>query len=435
MDRLFFRIQAHIVIALLIASSLCIVFIMPRINAQINHNLEENINVPYAIIAEVLEANHSSEKDMRALLEQASNRFKVPFSVVRRNETNLGTEELSRLDRGEVVRKGERAMDTLVFVHIQGTNDLMRIGPLKVTPPLGKGRGILIAILLFLAVSIAVHWFLRPIRQRLNVLGQTATALGRGELGSRAPEDSRDALGDLGRAFNRMADEIQRLVAAREELLRMTSHELRTPIQRLHFGIENIRDAQNDAERDKACQRIDRDLEELDRLIEELLTYVRLENHHVPVRASVLVRAILDELVETLAEMRSDVTLTSRMSSESDIRLDVESRLLRRALSNLVLNAQRHARSRIEIVVFAEKGMIRIDVDDDGPGVPIADRTRIFDPFQRLDDERTKNSRGFGLGLAIVRRIAELHGGKVIVLTSDWGGARFRLSLPTHVGR
>lgn len=108
-----------------------------------------------------------------------------------------------------------------------------------------------------------------------------------------------------------------------------------------------------------------------------------------------------------------------------------ESRYLQRALQNLVANACRHARSRVAIRIHGEPRLVRIDVEDDGPGVPVAKRSEIFKPFARLDDSRARHSGGYGLGLSIVQKVMAWHGGSVMVDASPMlGGARFTLLLP-----
>jgi signal transduction histidine kinase len=428
-DRLFIRIQLHILASLLLGGILCGIFVAPRINERVRLNMEESGSVPVAIMAQVIADSRMSQRELYASLERASARFHVPVTFIDRGDADLDEQQFAQLDRGEVLRLGGTFRPN-IFVRINGTNAFVRFGPLQVAPPLSGGRGVAILVVVLAALSLGIYWFLRPIRQRLAELGQTAAALGRGDLGARATVGPSDAIGALASTFNRMADEIERLIAAQEELLRMTSHELRTPIQRLHFAIESVRDAHDATARERGLCLIDRDLEELDQLIEELLTYVRLKDHRAPVRTSIELCTILEELIEVVSELKGDITLTFRGPAEGSFLVDVEARLLRRAVSNLLVNALRHARSRVDVTVGREGRMIRICVDDDGPGIPIADRERIFEPFQRLDDERTKSSRGFGLGLAIVRRIAEIHGGSVAVLTSEWGGARLRLSIP-----
>lgn len=227
-----------------------------------------------------------------------------------------------------------------------------------------------------------------------------------------------------------MAEELQRLIADREELLYMTSHELRTPIQRMHFGLERAREARQPGERERALDRMDRDISELDQLIEELLTYVRLKERRALPGAPVDVRGVIEELCETMSDTPAGRALVAPDPSESPLTVTVEARLIRRATSNLIVNALRYARSRVEVTVRREGQSIFIHVDDDGPGIPAAHRARVFEPFHRLDDERTQESHGFGLGLAIVRRIAEVHGGSVAALASELGGARLRLSFP-----
>lgn len=431
MDRLFLRIQLHMLASLFFAGILCSIFIGRRIDERVSNNVEETYSVPVALMAHIIAENRTSESDIQKSLERSAAQFGTGVALIRRSDAKIDDRELERLDRGEVIRTG-RLGQLHIFARIEGTDKLIRLGPLNVAPALRGGLGIGILLVVVMALSIGVHWFLRPIRRRLADLGQTASALGRGELSARAKVESHDAIGTLALAFNRMAAEIERLIDAQEELLRMTSHELRTPIQRLHFALESVRDAEDETGREHGLRLIERDLDELDRLIEELLTYVRLGDHRLPAQSSVDVHPLMGKLFEVLSELKGDRALTTRMPAEKPLWVDVEARLLRRAVSNLVVNALRHAHSRVEINVTREERTIRIDVDDDGPGIAVADRERIFEPFQRLDDERTQNSRGFGLGLAIVRRIAEVHGGSVVVLESDWGGARMRLLFPQN---
>ena len=300
--------------------------------------------------------------------------------------------------------------------------------------PLEGWRGAAIVLLFVLGVALGIWMLLRPLRRQLRDLCATAEALGRGELGARAQVGSRDAIGTLATTLNRMGDEIQRLIAEREELLHMTSHELRTPIQRMHFGLERARGARQPEERDRAHDRIDRDLSELDALIEELLTYVRLNETSEPAPSFIDARPVIEATCEAMSDMADGIALVAPDPRGDPLPVGVEARLIRRATSNLIVNALRYARARVEVTVKREGELVHVHVDDDGPGIPVSARARIFEPFHRLDDDRARASRGFGLGLAIVRRIAEAHGGSVVALGSDLGGARLRLSLRAGAG-
>ena len=139
---------------------------------------------------------------------------------------------------------------------------------------------------------------------------------------------------------------------------------------------------------------------------------------------------LLGEISEAAAELRGDLALA--VNGES-VELVTVPHLFKRAVLNLVTNAVRHAQKRVEMSCRLEGEVVYLCVDDDGPGVPEAAREKIFEPFFRLDESRSADLGGAGLGLAIVRRIAQLHGGQVRVEDSPLGGARFTLSLPREV--
>lgn len=289
----------------------------------------------------------------------------------------------------------------------------------------------LVPILLLAGLLAGLYVSLRPIRHRLRRLVAASDRLGSGDLSARAAEGTQDVIGILARSFNRMAEQLQRLVSAQHEILRVVSHELRTPLQRLHFSIEQARDTPDLAARDKALERMELDLAELEHLIDEILTYSRLEEGIAIEQRRVDVGAVLVELCETLAPPPGTKTLSLRGAVAAELDVPGERRLVRRALANLISNALRHARSCVEVAVYRDAGLIYVEVDDDGPGVPVGDRERIFEPFWRREDGHDDApARGFGLGLAIVRRIALRGGGRVEVATAPaLGGARFVLAL------
>ena len=320
-------------------------------------------------------------------------------------------------------RTAALSADAMQRAHLQrlfGSQGALRQGPLLPT-------------LLMAGLLVGLYLSLRPIRQRLRRLAATSDRLGSGDLAARADESNKDVIGVLARSFNQMAAQLQRLVSAQQEILRVVSHELRTPLQRLHFLIEQVRDTHDEAARAKALERMECDLAELDHLIDELLTYSRLEDGSAIEQRRVDAGAIVLELCETLAPPAGTVKLLLRGSIEGPLDVPGERRLVRRALSNLISNALRHARSRVEVAVQRKAGHICIQVEDDGPGVPLANRERSFEPFwcQQAGREEAR-APGFGLGLAIVRRIALRGGGDVEVFTSQpLGGAGFQLRLAT----
>lgn len=416
-----------VLVGLAVAALVAVLVVFPRIRERVGRNIAETTSGPIAYLAgAVAEAKRAGTAE--ATLKRARPRFGTPLDIVPRGTLRLEADIAERLDAGEVVQTSD-FLRSVMLARIDGTEDVLVVGPINAVHPLGEGRGLALILLFIGGLATGVFLLVEPIRRRLGALARATAAFGRGDLTARATPGPRDAIGALGGEFNRMADEVQRLVGAHQQLLRMVSHELRTPLQRLHFTVERVREAPAE-DREQALDLMARDLDELDALIEELLTYVRLKDHPSPRRERIDAGAVLEELCASLAPLGGGVELRVLGRSAEPVILGVEGRYLKRTVSNLITNALRHARSRVEVRAARAGGQVLIDVDDDGPGIPRDLRERVFEPFQRLGEDGPRGSRGFGLGLAIVRRIAHLYGGTVVVLDSDLGGARLRVTLP-----
>jgi two-component system sensor histidine kinase RstB len=219
------------------------------------------------------------------------------------------------------------------------------------------------------------------------------------------------------------------------------SHELRTPVARLRFGLEMLGDAATPEARRKYLDGMDGDIQDLDGLVDEMLTYARLEQGAPALNFQrVDLDALLDQVIGELSPLRREVTVSRgdclSSAQGDDAWVDAEPRYLHRALQNLVSNAMRHAQAHVLISYQVGASQCRIDVEDDGPGVPQSAWERIFTPFLRLDDSRTRASGGHGLGLSIVRRIIYWHGGRALIAKShNLGGACFSLSWPRVQGK
>jgi two-component system sensor histidine kinase RstB len=143
---------------------------------------------------------------------------------------------------------------------------------------------------------------------------------------------------------------------------------------------------------------------------------------------------LVDQVVEETRRRtdKVDINWHSQTVDEAHIFSDVEYRYMHRAIQNLVGNACRYAKGKVWLEYSFDNGICRIDVEDDGPGIPEKDWQRVFSPFTRLDDSRTRASGGYGLGLSIVRRIIYWHGGQAFVANSRWQGAKMSLLWPQN---
>ncbi len=295
--------------------------------------------------------------------------------------------------------------------------------PASLTRPWPEGLGLIVLLaVLFAAVAAGAWPVVRRLTRRLEALKAGVEAFGGGALHQRVAEDGRDEVAAVAASFNRAAARVETLVRSHQSLLANASHELRSPLARLKMALAMIEDAAP-AERTRLKREIDTNIAELDALVEEVLLSSRLDAAAVELDAELPV-SLLGLAAEEAARVGA-------VAGGDDIELAVDERLVRRALRNLLENARRYAGEGIEVQVqrTAAAGGAELRVCDRGPGVPEAQRERIFEPFFRLPGH-AERAGGVGLGLALVRQIAERHGGRAFCEPREGGGSCFVISLP-----
>lgn len=299
---------------------------------------------------------------------------------------------------------------------------------------------VLTLLILGLLASVygVVVLFVQGYERKLRSLETVAARITRGELDARVKvaHDGSESIVRLGTAFNAMADHIQRLMLVQKEMIHAVSHELRTPVARIRFGVQMIEDCMDDTSRQKQIKGIDGDIQELDELIDEILTYARLEQGG-PILSFQTANLfdIVHQVVEEQRVGKPHLEISSIMDVASDewYETEVEPRYIHRSIQNLVGNATRYAKSKVRVACHCDQDTCRVDVEDDGPGIPEDQWESVFTAFARLDDSRTRSSGGYGLGLSIVRRILHWHGGKAFLGKSEeLGGAKFSLVWPRN---
>src|SRR5712671_3049580 len=280
-----------------------------------------------------------------------------------------------------------------------------------------------------LAVSALLAWYLaRPIRN----LRWAFNAAADGKLETRVlPRMGRrrDEIADLGRDFDRMAQQLQTLVSAQARLLHDLSHELRSPLARLHAAAGLLR--QDPENLPRSLDRIEQETDRLDALVGEVLDLARLEGGTSPAPTA---RLDLAELVSNIVEdARFEAQASGREVSLVSLEAAIVSGradLLHRAIENVVRNAVKYtpAGTEVDIELRATPPCAILRVLDRGPGVPNDELTRIFEPFYQTNSERRAD--GFGLGLAIAQRAIHLHGGTIRASNQSAGGLRVEIELP-----
>ncbi|WP_278420595.1 ATP-binding protein [Stutzerimonas kunmingensis] len=388
----------------------------------------------YLLIDELIRYPEAEQPRRLAELKQARG-FGFDLELLTRDNANLDDDQRRRLDEGDTVMALARGGDAVrVFAAIAGTRWIMQLGPLHQMNPYPPQLLVLIGVLGLSLIGLTVYLLVRQLEQRLSVLESAATRIAAGNLETRVPDVGTDSVGRLAAAFNGMAKHLQRLLAVQREMVSAVAHELRTPVARLRFGLEMSAEAQTDEARRKYLEGMDGDIDDLDALVDEMLVYSRLERGSPTLHfQQVDLGALVDQVIGELAPLRADVSVSRgecATAADGSCWAEAEPQYLRRALSNLITNAMRHAESRVQVSFTIDGQTVRLEVDDDGPGVPEADWEKVFTPFLRLDDSRTRASGGHGLGLSIVRRIIYWHGGRSQLGHSDLGGARFSLVWP-----
>lgn len=291
-----------------------------------------------------------------------------------------------------------------------------------------------------IAVALATYPIIRKLTRRLELLQNGVEKWGEGDLSIRVPEAGADEVTFLAARFNHAAERIETLVkshesllASQKSLLANASHELRSPLTRIRMGLELMGSSASPAFKNE----ISRNISELDQLIEEILLASRLDAREADmgtIESVDLIGLAAEECARVNAEL--DVQLASDPSATqaepagpSDLPVQGVTKLLRRAMRNLLENARRHAAGEITVTLRKTDRQATISVCDRGPGVPPGLRERIFEPFYRLPGA-TERDGGVGLGLALVKSIALRHGGTVSCENRPDGGACFIVRLP-----
>jgi signal transduction histidine kinase len=276
--------------------------------------------------------------------------------------------------------------------------------------------------LLVLAVLMAggsypvARWMTR----RIETLEGGVSRWGTGDLSHRVPVQGADEVATLAASFNAAASRVETLVAQQRELLAGTSHQLRSPLARLRMGLELIGEENDPDRRERLLEAARKDVRDLDGIIEELLLIARADAR-APRRPL--------ETVELRALVESEAARTGATVAPGDpVAIPADPMMVRHLVRNLLENAQRHGQGReVTASVIARPEAVVLAVEDRGPGVREEDRQRIFAPFYQAPGA---TSGGMGLGLALVRQVAEYHGGQALVRPREGGGSRFEVLLP-----
>jgi signal transduction histidine kinase len=288
-------------------------------------------------------------------------------------------------------------------------------------PTVPRSLGVVLFLsVLFLAVAGGAYPVVRRLTRRLESLKLGVERFGSGQLDHRVEVSGRDEVAAVASSFNRAASRVEALVQSNRSLLANASHELRSPLARMKMAVSML-DEVSLAQRDQLKREIETNVAELDALVEEVLLASRLDAAESLDRREPV--DLLALAVEEGARVEAEVDGPSQQ-------VHGDERLLRRALRNLLENARRYGGGEVKVELARSSAGAEVRVCDRGPGVPEALRERIFEPFYRLPGH-AEQAGGVGLGLSLVRQIAQRHGGSVRCEARERGGSIFVLTVPT----
>ena len=366
-------------------------------------------------------------------LEELQPYFSYPIAFEKLSDLNLDMDQISRLrtDKTQTIllyRDSATMQGTTisaVSAYTNVPNRVLVLGPVPIFNwlPFKVFAGVVLFSLFLLIMG--VYFLILPLERKIGKVRQALNRVRKGDLRTRVSIEGNDEMANLGLSFNMMTEHIQRLIEAQQELTRAVSHELRTPVARVRFGMEMLTDTDDYEARISQMEMIDKDIEELNKLIDEIMTYAKLEQGTPSLSfEQVVLKNLLQQVVDESEIIRKDKNITTDLPAV-DVEVEAEYRYLHRVVQNFVGNALRYSDSMIRVSGGVENNYAYVCVEDDGQGIAEKDREKVFEAFARLDDSRTRASGGYGLGLSIVSRIAYWFGGKVEVDQSPTlGGAR-----------
>lgn len=358
---------------------------------------------------------------------QQNNSFNI--TIQPRNVFPIPNELLDGFESGEPLILEADENISLHFL-LPRSNEVMSLVLSNEVEFVGHSKVSLILTLVFYSgVAAIILLWLYPLIKRLIILGNAAQTFGKGDLSARVETNRTSYITTIENEFNHMADRIQTLIADNKILSGAVSHNLKTPLARLRFGIDTWDETDDKALREKYLARINKDLSEMESLIETLLQYARLDQANIVLKnRKIALKSFVSELFSGIEN--SEIKVNYSYTDEPGF-IFADDKYLAMLLNNIINNAFVYARTRINVSLTVAENIIRLNIEDDGTGIPINERSDVIKPFLRGKDN--EGNKGHGMGLAIADRIARWFDAQLFIDDSqDLGGAKISLIFAIH---
>jgi signal transduction histidine kinase len=303
---------------------------------------------------------------------------------------------------------------------------IIRLGP--IAEPADSLLLRLLPPIFYLSIFVVVGLWLRPLLKDINVISDGAQRFAADYREPLSTAEQTTELSALARNLDEMAARLSGVLRSQKELIAALSHEMRTPLARIRFALAVIGDRGDEKQNEKLAAMND-DVQEIDDLIASMLSYARLDHPDIKMHwQAVPAGAWLEQVIN---KSRTDAVQIRQHIEDAPDKIWMDPRLMELALSNLLVNATKYAEDEVRCTLAQQDKHYVLTVEDDGKGIPEDARDKIFKAFARIDDSRNRDTGGYGLGLAVVARVAELHGGTASVDSSrSLGGACFSVRWP-----
>lgn len=359
-------------------------------------------------------------RDLRVAYNEPTGRSQSPDGALRFPMTMGGPAEMMQMMHEHMHRMGTDpalGRNLRVSVRLPDASWLNFAAPLGQPASFWSARVVLSVAVMVLAVIALTIWAVRRFAAPLTTFAKAAERLGRDVNASPLPEGGPREVRRVTLAFNEMQRRIRRFVEDRTQMVAAISHDLRTPITRLRLRAEFVEDHE---QREKMLA----DLDDMERMISSTLSFASEDAAGEPpetVDLTALLQSICDDLADTgrAVEFRGEGRLPYRCRPVA----------LRRAFANLIENAVTYG-GRARVAAVAKDDGIFVRIDDEGPGIPEEDKEKVFRPFYRLDESRSRETGGTGLGLSVARTVVRAHGGNIELTNRPEGGLRVEVTLP-----
>jgi two-component system OmpR family sensor kinase/two-component system sensor histidine kinase RstB len=366
------------------------------------------------------------EDEWQAIVTGAAVQWQMPLKLMSEQEVK----KISHHEHNVISEKNTHIYydnDVVeIHHHIENTKAIIVLGPIKM--PTRPRAEALVRVVLLATLACLLFFWLRPLSRDLDLLRKSAVEFGQDSFDIVAPKAKSNMTAPMFTAFNSMASRIKRLIDAHKELSTAVAHELRTPLARSKFALQMLACTEDKAKQEKYRNAISQDICELEQLISEMLIYASFDNDKPDLNFS---QESLVELVQQQVSNYQQYEQNIKVKNTIwECKVDVDRHFISRALNNYISNAIKYGNGEIDITIVRSEDHCQIRVTDNGDGVCDDFKCTIFDAFSRGDISRNRETGGFGLGLAIVCRIMEWHGGSASVVDSANGGSCFILSWP-----